>query len=1009
MAEFSKYPNEIDTTTELPKATDNVTPVKAEHVNRPRDAIIQIQKELGIKPSGTYSSVSDRLDVLEAGSGGGGAAIEIQDDLVTVTTAAKKINFGSRLDVVNNGDGSVTIDGYRPGINVLNNNIAVVTSATGLNFNTDFQVSSGSLVPTISLPTPSKIKVYRSTVDLSLSTTSINKTITWSATSVLVGSSKATLGSSTTLSPTVGGTFVISGNVTFQVSADAVSGIILEVLLDGTTVIHTVSDYGSVWGIGIDRSLNFCFPIDLNAGQTVSVRYRHSGSVGSSTVLIPGESKSWFSLEQVVASSGAGGSGGGGGGVSAHSALTGLSADDHTQYFLVDGTRAVTGNLTVNGNTKLGDAATDTINLTGRLNTGVNFLNTLVSPIIAQDIPSTINTTGKNLNISAQSATGTGFGGHLNLFAGSDSIVTNRANINIAGSSTGLAGGVFVYSGIGTNGNFGGELYMAAGSIESSDLNPVNGTAGGVGIYAGNRPIEGGTGNPGGIEIASGTDQSNDAVGAINIFSGNRLILSSANLNTSLLAGKGRGSVGATPGAIGGTLTIKAGDGGNAIAGISPGNGNNVTITGGNGGTGGLSNRSGGNVIVDGGTASGTGSNGDVSVGRNNTTNVFIGGTGRLTEVFGNFIVDQNVDVFGITTLRGNTLIGNDTADTVSVTARISSNLNFLRTQSSPTITQDTPTTDVAVQNLTITSQAPFASATGANRNSSILTLENPAQVTGGAPGKVRLKNGTITHDFSHDGFSSSHWVTSNPVVNIGVGNSTTGGLDISSGRLRILAGAEIMQEFNVPNGGANLITTHPAATSIMYSHNKRGGTGANAGATTTFTSQSGQDVAAGTNNNGGDLVLSSGAVGAGGTGGVNGTIHFNGGDFSYRTNLSAKRMQSRHGTTTTTGAATADVVTYSVLVPSGKNLLFKGFVTGYQTGGTEAVSYEVNAAVYNNAGTYSIIGASTTLFTAETAGATAADASIVISGTNVILRVTGVAALNFSWTGWLQANGEIS
>jgi hypothetical protein len=37
------------------------------------------------------------------------------------------------------------------------------------------------------------------------------------------------------------------------------------------------------------------------------------------------------------------GGGGTGGGVSAHSALTGLSADDHTQYSLVDGTRAYTG------------------------------------------------------------------------------------------------------------------------------------------------------------------------------------------------------------------------------------------------------------------------------------------------------------------------------------------------------------------------------------------------------------------------------------------------------------------------------------------------------------------------------------------------------------------------------------------------------------------------------------------------------------------------------------------
>lgn len=38
----------------------------------------------------------------------------------------------------------------------------------------------------------------------------------------------------------------------------------------------------------------------------------------------------------------------GGGGVTDHGALTGLADDDHTQYVLVDGTRAMTGDLTIN-------------------------------------------------------------------------------------------------------------------------------------------------------------------------------------------------------------------------------------------------------------------------------------------------------------------------------------------------------------------------------------------------------------------------------------------------------------------------------------------------------------------------------------------------------------------------------------------------------------------------------------------------------------------------------------
>lgn len=65
MAEYTKYPNQIDTTTELPKATDYVTLVKAELFNRLRDAVLAIENELGIQPSSTHSTVKDRLDHIE--------------------------------------------------------------------------------------------------------------------------------------------------------------------------------------------------------------------------------------------------------------------------------------------------------------------------------------------------------------------------------------------------------------------------------------------------------------------------------------------------------------------------------------------------------------------------------------------------------------------------------------------------------------------------------------------------------------------------------------------------------------------------------------------------------------------------------------------------------------------------------------------------------------------------------------------------------------------------------
>lgn len=63
---FTVYPNAIDDSESLIIATDNVTPVQAEIVNRLREAIVAVESELGIQPSGTYSTVRARLDSLDS-------------------------------------------------------------------------------------------------------------------------------------------------------------------------------------------------------------------------------------------------------------------------------------------------------------------------------------------------------------------------------------------------------------------------------------------------------------------------------------------------------------------------------------------------------------------------------------------------------------------------------------------------------------------------------------------------------------------------------------------------------------------------------------------------------------------------------------------------------------------------------------------------------------------------------------------------------------------------------
>lgn len=99
MANSSKYPNSIDTTNELPLATNNVTPVIAEQVNRLRNAIVNIETELGVNPSGTYSTVRDRLDAQNGTVGNG--AVQIQNDGAVVVNEATIIDFIGNVTVTN--------------------------------------------------------------------------------------------------------------------------------------------------------------------------------------------------------------------------------------------------------------------------------------------------------------------------------------------------------------------------------------------------------------------------------------------------------------------------------------------------------------------------------------------------------------------------------------------------------------------------------------------------------------------------------------------------------------------------------------------------------------------------------------------------------------------------------------------------------------------------------------------------------------------------------------------
>lgn len=117
---YTIFPCGIDGSDQLPIAVDNVTPVKGEVINRLRDSTIAIESELGIQPSGTYTTVRARLDDIDAIlqtiiTGGGGTISAILKDGALIRAQVTGINFiGSGVAVVSSptvGQVDVTVSG----------------------------------------------------------------------------------------------------------------------------------------------------------------------------------------------------------------------------------------------------------------------------------------------------------------------------------------------------------------------------------------------------------------------------------------------------------------------------------------------------------------------------------------------------------------------------------------------------------------------------------------------------------------------------------------------------------------------------------------------------------------------------------------------------------------------------------------------------------------------------------------------------------------------------------
>lgn len=270
MAQYTIYPNGIDSSNQLPISTDDVTPVKAEVVNRHREAIIAIESELGIQPSGTYTTVRARLDAIDALiatiTGGLGALSQVLKDGASVRTNVSEINFiGTSVTVTaatESGRVDVTITGGGGGTQTLAQTLAFGNTTGGNNIS----FSSGDNIRLDTIDGTAFSIAYQSAASTIPSAFSITGQPggagnTGGGISIVAGSGGSASSGGTTTIAGGGGTGAGSGgNARLRGGAGGTTGA-------GGTAILAGGDGGSVSGNAGDARVQGGTPVDGNGGS----------------------------------------------------------------------------------------------------------------------------------------------------------------------------------------------------------------------------------------------------------------------------------------------------------------------------------------------------------------------------------------------------------------------------------------------------------------------------------------------------------------------------------------------------------------------------------------------------------------------------------------------------------------------------------------------------------------------------------------------------------------------
>ncbi len=751
----TQYPAKIDTTITLPKAIDNVTPVQGKVFNDLRDAIIAIEEELGVKPSGIYGTVRTRLDILEAMGGGGGGGVQLGQDLGgtiiaplviglqghPISATAPSLNQvltwnGSAWAPTAAAGGSQTLAQTLALGNTTDSNNIVITAASTITSDINGQVlniiaSDGSTAD------GGRINIFAGNSNASGFTGGIM--VLKSGTSTVSGN-----GGEFDITAGDGANAGIGGSLTLSSGNGGATG--------GGGSISINSGLGGLGSTGGTIFINAGGANFGSDGQGAVAEFDGGADQnGGSIVLTAGNSSSIGTITGSISLFGGGCNAGPGGNINLSPGL----GTPNGQVFL-NGDTTVNGKLTVTG-------LIDPTGLVLDQQATVPF-----TPAVSTKGTLWVRNDSPNVLVFTNGA-------------GTDTVLgaTSSQNLSQTLSFGNFTGGfnIVVTSGDSIKGSVG------AGAVGATV--PIIGGQGDTGFAGGPVTITGGPGSStvgagGGVTITGGTPTSGNG-GAISISGSNGVGGTNAGGNVSITAGNSVSS------GTAGVISITGGTGGSTSTGGS------VTITG---GAGGSTSGAGGNITIQGGLPT-SGNGGSVTLAGRNA----IGGNnfgGGVTITGGNATGSGVANSISITGGSGGTT---GTAANVNITSGAGGSTSG--DSGSVNLIAGTPT-DGNGGAITLTA----AAGVGTSRSGGNISLTAGTATGAGSGGNVSLtagngvsagNAGNVTVNAGNGGTSS---IAGSVTITSGNGGSTSG----DSGAINLTVGT-----VTSGNGGSITLTAGDA------------------------------------------------------------------------------------------------------------------------------------------------------------------------------------------------------